>query len=49
MTPIISVTAQGAPAGPFGALDGGKDDGANRTDTFATAADRSAAAASRGD
>ena len=44
-----ALTAQGVPAGSLGALDGGKDDGASRTDTFATAADRNAAAAPRGD
>ena len=49
MTPIISAHAQEVPAGSFGALVGGKDDGANRTATFATAADRNAPASPRGD
>jgi penicillin-binding protein 1A len=42
-------TLQGAPAGSFGALDGGGNDGNKKTDAFATAADRGPAAASRGD
>ena len=44
-----ALSAQGAPAGSFGALDDGDNVAGNRIDTFATAADRNAAASPRGD
>ena len=50
MTPTTRSRLQGAAPGSLGALDSGKDvAGSNRPDTFATAADRNAAAAPRGD
>ena len=43
-----ALTVQTPPPGSLGALDGGRS-GGNRPDTFATAADRAAAASPRGD
>ena len=44
-----ALTAQAAPAGSLGVLDGSKEGAGTQTATFATAADRDAPAAPRGD